>query len=65
MEIVSLFERPITPLESIGAESQPFTLIREKNFFEVFKQVKEILIMTINFLMLFDDRQVVLLYVSL
>ena len=50
MELVSLFERPIPYSRKYWRRiATEFALIREKNFFEVFKQVKEILIMTRKF----------------
>ena len=50
IELVSLFERPIPYSRKYWRRmSIEFALIRKKNFFEVFKQVKEILIMTRNF----------------
>ena len=46
-ELVSLFERPIPYSRKYWRRiATEFKLINDKNFFEVFKQVKEILIMT-------------------
>jgi DNA polymerase III alpha subunit len=50
LEIVSLFERPIPHSRKYWRRiATEFHLIRDKNFFEVFKQVKEILLMTRNY----------------
>lgn len=50
LEIVSLFERPIPYSRKYWRRiATEFKLINDKNFFEVFKQVKEILIMTKKF----------------
>ena len=47
---MSLFERPIPYSRKYWRRiATEFKLIREKNFFQVFKQVKEILIMTRNY----------------
>ena len=47
LELISLFERPIPYLRKYYRRlAKEFYLIKEKNFFEVFKQVKEILNMT-------------------
>ena len=47
LELVSLFERPIPYQRKYYRRlAKEFYLIKEKNFFEVFKQVKEILNMT-------------------
>lgn len=49
-ELVSLFERLIPYSRKYWRRiATEFKLIREKNFFQVFKQVKEILIMTRNY----------------
>ena len=46
-EIISLFERPVPFVRKYWKRiAVEFSLIRSKNFFEVFKQVKEILLMT-------------------
>ena len=50
LEIISLFERPIPYSRKYWRRiATEFVLIKDKNFFEVFKQVKEILIMTKDF----------------
>ena len=46
LELISLFERPIPFQRKYSRLAKEFYLIKEKNFFEVFKQVKEILNMT-------------------
>ena len=50
LELISLFERPIPYDKKYYRRlANEFYLIKEKNFFEVFKQVKEILNMTTEY----------------